>query len=62
MEWLTTTDVANEWGISSRQVQMLCDAGRIEGVQRFGRMWMIPSSAPRPDDGRKNRRRVVYGY
>jgi len=28
-------------------------AGRIEGAQKIGNMWVLPKDAPKPDDGRK---------
>ena len=38
------------------RLQKLCEEGRIEGVQRFGRFWMIPKEAQKPADLRKNRK------
>lgn len=34
-------------------MQKLCEEGRIEGVQRFGRSWMIPKTATKPNDLRR---------
>ena len=31
MEYLTTTEAAECWGITPRRVQVLCKSGRIEG-------------------------------
>jgi len=31
---------------------MLCEDGRISGVAKFSRMWLIPKDAPKPADGR----------
>lgn len=46
-------DVAAErWGISLHRVQELCKMGRIEGVTRFGKSWMIPIDAQKPIDTR----------
>ena len=52
MEYLKICEVAKKWGLSERGVQALCAEGRIEGVTRFGRSWMIPKNAKRPIDGR----------
>ena len=41
-----------KWGISERRVQKLCEDGRISGVAKFSRMWLIPKDAPKPADGR----------
>lgn len=52
MEYLKIDQVAAAWGISSRRLQTLCAAGKIEGAARFGRAWMIPKDAKKPRDGR----------
>ena len=35
-------EASERWNISERWIQKLCEEGRIEGVQRFSRSWMIP--------------------
>lgn len=55
MEFLSVKEVAIKWSKSERWVQKLCEEGRIEGVQRFGRSWMIPKNAKKPTDLRKER-------
>lgn len=52
MEYRKIVDIAKEWGISPRRVQILCASGKIDGAMRFGRDWMIPQDAKRPTDGR----------
>ncbi len=52
MDYLKTDEVAAQWGISSRRLQILCAQGKIEGATRFGRAWMIPKDATKPVDGR----------
>jgi hypothetical protein len=52
MEYLTARETAQKWGISERRVQVLCEQGRIAGVQRLGKSWAIPSSAQKPIDKR----------
>ncbi len=47
-----TADVAKEWGISERRLNTLCKEGRIQGAEKFGNMWAIPSSAEKPKDER----------
>ena len=54
-EYISVKEVAAKWQISDRRVQKLCENGRIEGVQRFGRSWMIPKDAEKPNDLRKER-------
>lgn len=53
MDFLTTTEISEKWGISRRRVVVLCDEGRIEGAIQKGSMWLIPEDAQKPLDGRK---------
>lgn len=55
MNYITARDAAALWDVSERRVQKLCEDGRIPDVQRFGRSWMIPSEAQKPEDMRKQR-------
>ena len=50
--YMKIQEAAQLWGVSTRRVQALCAEGRIPGVIRLGRDWMIPRSTPRPADGR----------
>ncbi len=52
MERITAQEIADQWGVSTRYVQSLCQKGRIAGAERRGRDWMIPAGAARPIDGR----------
>lgn len=36
MDYLTVTQAAEKWGVSSRRVRLLCANGEIEGVIRQG--------------------------
>lgn len=51
-DFMKIEEAAQSWGISTRRVQALCAAGKIQGATRFGRDWMIPRQAARPIDGR----------
>lgn len=51
-EYFRIDEMAKKWEISPRRVQILCLQGRIPGVTRFGREWMIPKDAVKPLDGR----------
>ena len=53
MNYMTTSEAADKWGISRRRVTVLCATGRIPGVTQAGPMWLIPKSAKKPEDGRK---------
>lgn len=57
MEYLTTSEIAKVWGITSRRVQILCKEGRIEGAI-FKGIWLIPDSAKKPIDPRKERNQM----
>ena len=53
MDYLTVTQAAEKWGISSRRVRLLCANGEIDGVIRKGKLYMIPADTERPLDKRK---------
>ena len=44
MDIMSVKEAAKRWNLSERWVQKLCEEVRIEGVQRFGRSWMIPEN------------------
>jgi hypothetical protein len=52
MDYIGAKDVAKKWGLSSRQIQKLCEAGRIENAFRIGSIWAIPANAEKPVDRR----------
>lgn len=52
MEYLTTVEMAKKWNISSRRIGVLCANGRIEGVVKKGKTWLIPMDSKKPVDGR----------
>ena len=52
MDIMSVKEASERWNISERWIQKLCE----EGVQRFGRFWMIPKEAQKPADLRKNRK------
>ena len=53
MNYLTTAEIAEKWGISRRRVTVLCETGRIPGVVQKGPMWLIPERAQKPLDKRR---------
>ena len=53
MEYMTAKEAATRWEISERRVQVLCEQGRIDNVQRLGKAWAIPQNAIKPTDARK---------
>ena len=52
MEYLTTAEAAERWGVTARRVQTLCKNGRIEGAIYKG-VWLIPANAEKPEDPRR---------
>jgi hypothetical protein len=57
MDYITTRQAADKWGVTLRAVQKHMERGCIDGAVRFGRAWMIPKDAEKPSDGRVNNRR-----
>ena len=55
MEYRSVAHIAEQWGISDRRVRILCQQGKIDGVIRKGRAWLIPADAEKPIDGRTTR-------
>ena len=52
MDYVGAKEAAAKWGITQRRVEVLCSTGRIQGVERIGRTWLIPKNADKPIDGR----------
>ena len=52
MDYITTVEMSKIWGISSRRIGVLCAEGRIDGVIKKGKTWLIPSDAQKPEDAR----------
>lgn len=52
MNMITVQQAAENWGLSVRYVQVLCQKGKLPGAVKFGLNWMIPADAERPKDGR----------
>lgn len=52
MKYISTSEAAEKWGLSSRRIVVLCNEGRIEGAQKAGSTWIIPENAEKPNDAR----------
>jgi len=46
--YINTKEAAELWGISPRQVQKLCNEGRVQGAVQFLTVWVIPKDASKP--------------
>lgn len=52
MDYISAKEASKKWGISQRRVAVLCSEGRIEKATMVGKMWLIPKTAKKPEDGR----------
>ena len=52
MEFLTTKQASELWGISTRRIAVLCEQCRIEGAVKAGKTWLLPPDAKKPTDQR----------
>ena len=52
MDLMTTKDAAEQWGISVRRIQVLCDNGKVPTAFKLGGIWVMPKDTPKPIDGR----------
>ena len=46
--YITVQEAAEKWGITPRQVQILCKNNRIVGATRMSRIWVIPETPNKP--------------
>ena len=59
MEYIKVSKAAEKWGISPRRVRTLCAEGKVEGVIRKGKLYMIPETAVKPMDGRLSKTNIL---
>ena len=52
MEYMTTQELATQWGVTQRRIQAMCEKGKIPNAERIGLLWVIPKGTPKPSDGR----------
>ena len=53
--YMSAREASYKWGVSESRVHKLCQAGRITGLERFGRSWVIPENAEKPTDPRSDK-------
>lgn len=53
--YMTVQEIAEKWGVTVRQVQILCKENRIAGATRMSRIWIIPECAEKPTNDRRTR-------
>ncbi|MDO5155066.1 MAG: helix-turn-helix domain-containing protein [Eubacteriales bacterium] len=54
MEYITTKEASEKWGISTTRITVLANEGRIPGAHRLGKSWLIPASATKPAELKPN--------
>ena len=55
--YMTTKEAAEKWGVTPRQVQILCKENRVPGASRMSRIWTIPENAEKPTSIRHSKER-----
>ena len=53
IEYISVKETAQNWKISVRRIQTLCEHGRVEGAMKVGNAYIIPINASKPEDKRK---------
>lgn len=53
--YITVQEASEKWGVSQRQIQILCKNNRIPGATRLSRIWIIPNNIEKPT---KSKRKV----
>lgn len=56
-DYITAQEAAEKWGVTVRQVQLLCKENRIPGAMRMSRIWIIPENAEKPTNDKKRQKR-----
>lgn len=46
--YMTVQETAEKWGVTMRQIQVLCKEDRIPGASKMSRIWVIPETAEKP--------------
>lgn len=62
MNYVTTIEMSEIWGISARRIALLCEQERIKGAIKKGKTWLIPEDAEKPADKRKNVKKEDVTY
>ena len=46
--YMSVQETAKKWGVTTRQVQILCKDNRIKGASKISSIWVIPEDADKP--------------
>lgn len=52
MNYLSSKEAAQKWGVSVQRVQLVLKQGRVPGAIRIGNTWAVPADAKKPKDSR----------
>ena len=52
MDYITVSQAAEKWNLSTRRVRVLCADGDVPGIIKKGRMYLIPADSEKPSDKR----------
>ena len=47
--FLSVRETAEKWNVSVRRVNQYIQEGRVPGVERFGKSWVISEDAKKPE-------------
>lgn len=59
MDYMTLKEASEKWGISPRQINYLCSAGRIPGAIKMATIWLVPQNAEKPADKRRKENKFL---
>ena len=59
MEYLTTVEMSEKWNITLRRIGVLCSEGRIDGVIKKGKTWLIPADSEKTSDARLKGKKAI---
>ena len=59
MEYLSSRQTSEKWGLSTRRINELCVENRIPGAMKIGSYWAIPDEAEKPLDARVKSGRYI---
>nr|WP_300326040.1 helix-turn-helix domain-containing protein [uncultured Anaerostipes sp.] len=60
MDYMTLKEASEKWGVSARQINYYCTAGRIPGAVKMATIWLIPKNAEKPIDRRTKEARSKH--
>ena len=61
MDYMTIKEASEKWGVSARQINYYCVAGRILGAVKMAGVWLIPKNAEKPLDKRCKENKSMGG-